>query len=59
MMDTEHEALKAIKAAAPSYSSLQFDWEGDNPAQWRPQIKRSPERGIIDLYASPKTEPAT
>ena len=48
-MNPEEQALLAIRDAAPEYSSLQSDWEGNEPQNWRGRIKKSAEGSIIDL----------
>ena len=48
-MTNEEQALLAIRDAAPEYSSLQSDWEGDQPQNWRGRVKKSDEGSIIDL----------
>jgi len=48
-MTPEEEALLAIRDAAPEYSSLHSNWEGNEPQKWRGRIKKTSDGSIIDL----------
>ena len=44
----ERDALLEIRSAAPEYSQLQLDWEGE-PESWRVRIRRDEAGNVVDM----------